>query len=627
MSRTKKEILKKEEETNRDWLSRIIEMCPFNYSRMIRTNKLYASLIEEIETYSSEHLPSERDWTFNTKVYWYLNSLTEFPKCENYDVCGHRIVDDVINVKTGYRRFCTIQCSQSSEATKEHRKNTNMKRHGVSCSLLSDSAINKTKVTNKLKYGCENVSQSPEIQNKVRETNRRKYGTDYSWQCEKVKEKIRKTNKAKYGHEFATQSQVVKDKIKSTNEERYGVECTFQSESVKEKIRETNRKNWGVDYPMMSRDFVEQVKKHNVEVFGVGNLATKDSYDKMLMNEFDVPMFTLEEYADRKSSSDLLKFKCLKCGSEFMSIHDDGKHHRCPLCYPTNRSHAEVGVQDFIKSIYRGEIRTCDRQMIKPYEVDIHIPEVKLAFEYDGLYWHSDSDGSNRNYHLTKTELCEDKGIHLIHIFENEWLNKQDIVKSRICNLFGVYDKTIYARKCDVKEVLANDAMTFQETNHIQGGVHSKVNLGLYYDNELISLMTFSKPRFSKKYEWELVRFCNKLGYHVPGAASRLLKHFERQYNPKSIISYADRRWSMNSNNTVYDRLGFKRIGVSSPNYWYWKGKMNNLTLESRVKYQKHKLKNILEHFDESKSEVQNMKDNGYKRIFDCGNIVYVKEY
>ena len=83
----------------------------------------------------------------------------------------------------------------------------------------------------------------------------------------------------------------------------------------------------------------------------------------------------------------------------------------------------------------------------------------------------------------------------------------------------------------------------------------------------------------------------------------------------------------MNSNNTVYDRLGFKRIGVSSPNYWYWKGKMNNLTLESRVKYQKHKLKNILEHFDESKSEVQNMKDNGYNRIFDCGNIVYVKEY
>ena len=99
-----------------------------------------------------------------------------------------------------------------------------------------------------------------------------------------------------------------------------------------------------------------------------------------------------------------------------------------------------------------------------------------------------------------------------------------------------------------------------------------------------------------------------------------MLKHFERTYNPKSIISYADRRWSKGN---LYSKIGFKQVSTSKPNYWY----IVDGQLESRVKYQKHKLKNILEHFDESKSEVQNTKDNGYNRIFDCGNLVYVKEY
>ena len=112
---------------------------------------------------------------------------------------------------------------------------------------------------------------------------------------------------------------------------------------------------------------------------------------------------------------------------------------------------------------------------------------------------------------MNKTNECEKQGIHLVHIFENEWNFKQAIVKSRIKNLLGVFGFTIYARKCEVKEVSSKESFEFQNQNHIQGGVHSKVNIGLYYENELVSLMTFSKPRFNKKHEWELVRFCNSL--------------------------------------------------------------------------------------------------------------------
>jgi hypothetical protein len=132
--------------------------------------------------------------------------------------------------------------------------------------------------------------------------------------------------------------------------------------------------------------------------------------------------------------------------------------------------------------------------------------------------------------------------------------------------------------------------------------------------------MTFGKCRFDKKHEWELLRFCNKLGYHVPGSASKLLKYFEKTYKPTSLVSYADRRWSIGN---VYEKLGFKFSHNSLPNYWYFKN--NSLLLESRVKYQKHKLKNLLENFDENKTEVENMKANGYNRIFDCGNMVFEK--
>ena len=195
----------------------------------------------------------------------------------------------------------------------------------------------------------------------------------------------------------------------------------------------------------------------------------------------------------------------------------------------------------------------------------------------------------------------------------------------RLKNLFGIYDHKIGARQCTIKEVDSKTSKEFQEDNHIQGKAISSKDIGLYYNNKLVSLMTFSKPRFSKKYEYELVRFCNKLGWHIPGAASKLLKYFENKYHPKSIVSYADRRWTMNNGNTVYDKLGFKLYNISEPNYWYFKN--SSIQLESRMKYQKHKLSKLLDVFDKSKTEFENMKNNGYHRIFDCGNLIFEKKY
>jgi hypothetical protein len=286
-------------------------------------------------------------------------------------------------------------------------------------------------------------------------------------------------------------------------------------------------------------------------------------------------------------------------------------------------NYKEYGVFEFCKSLVNDDdkILKNSRKIIPPLELDIFIPEKNIAIEFDGLYWHSDENSKDR--HIYKTELCEEKNIHLIHIFENEWDYKQDIVKSRLKNLLGLSENKLYARQCEIREIDSKTSKEFQEENHIQGACGAKIHLGLFYKEELVSLMTFSKPRFDKKRDWELVRFCNKINYSVVGAASKLLKYFERNYNPKNIVSYADRRWTPNFNNNLYEKLGFKLDHISRPDYWYWK---NGKILESRIKYQKHKQKNILEKFDPNKTEVENMVDNEYSRIFDCGNLVYIKE-
>ena len=426
------------------------------------------------------------------------------------------------------------------------------------------------------------------------------------------------------------QSKEIKDKIKITNLERYGVECVLQSQEIKNKIKQTLLEKYGVENVSYVPEILEKIfdstlKHYNVRYgFFKENSREKSiitrreqTFFKNIITEFEEPLFDKDFIVKNYSADTLLKFKCKKCGNEFETYHYNGYHKHCPICYPKYISNPEREILNFLETL-NVVLKTNDRNQIKPLELDIYIPEKKLAIEFDGLYWHSDDKRIDKNYHLNKTLACEQHNIQLIHIFENEWLTKQDIVKSRLKNLLGIYDKVVYARKCTIKEVDSKISKEFQEENHIQGSVNSKVNLGLYYQDELISLMTFGKCRFDKKHEWELLRFCNKLGYHIPGSASKLLSYFEENYKPTSLVSYADRRWSQGK---VYEKLGFKFSHASTPNYWYWKKGI----LYSRLQFQKHKLKDLLEHFDEKLSEVENMKANGYNRIFDCGNLVYEK--
>ncbi|MCQ2209139.1 MAG: hypothetical protein MJZ34_02495 [Paludibacteraceae bacterium] len=248
-------------------------------------------------------------------------------------------------------------------------------------------------------------------------------------------------------------------------------------------------------------------------------------------------------------------------------------------------------------------------------ELDIYLPKQQIAIEFDGLYWHSNIDP---NYHVNKTNACEARGIHLFHIFENEWLDpiKRNIWKSVLTNALGL-SKHVYARQCEIHQVTIG-SKDFLVENHLQGHCISSINYGLYLNDELVSLMTFGKSRFDSNYDYELLRFCCKKGLTVIGGASKLLKHFRADY-PGTIVSYANRRWSKGH---LYETLGFTKCGITEPNYYFTK---DCYTLLSRYTCMKQKLPGLLgDAFNKNLTAYQNMVTNGYRIVYDCGNIKYI---
>ena len=299
----------------------------------------------------------------------------------------------------------------------------------------------------------------------------------------------------------------------------------------------------------------------------------------------------------------------------------------CPKCANNGSSNLETQICTLLDSwgvIYEHRKKLSDKKQTK--EVDLYIPSKKIAFEINGRYWHSELAGKDRSYHINKTLFCEQLGIRLVHIMEEEFKNIE-LLKSKLQNILrSDLNKRIYARQCEVR--LVNDLnvkSTFLNDNHSQGNDNSQICCGLYYNNEIVSMMTFAKMRrcfgYRNQNGWELVRFCSLKYYSVLGAAGKLLTFFERNFSPNNMITYADRRWSCGD---LYQKLGFRFSHFSRPSYWYFHNQSN---IYHRYKFAKHTLNKQLPIFDPLLSEWENMKNNGYNRFWDCGNYVFEKHY
>ena len=536
----------------------------------------------------------------------------------NLDKFGHEWAtkSDVIKVKMK-EQFTEKYGVDNPSKVKEVRdkaQETMLDRFGVKHAMQNESIKDKVKKTNMDKYGVDNPSKVKEVRDKAHETMLDTFGVKHALQNESIEKKVKKTNMDKYGVDSPFKVKEFRDKAKKTMLDKYGSEYVSQVESIQDKVKKTNMDKYGVDNPFKSDIIIEKIKNTNRERYGETHISKNVDYrGKYKITKH--PNYI--SYIDNAISL----FSCDKNEEHNFQISVDNFIHRsksnnplCTICNPIGnlKSIKENELYLYIKSIYDGEVIQSYRDVL---EIDIYLPDLCIGFEFNGLYWHSDSK-KDKNYHLDKTNYFKDRDIRLIHIWEDDWTFNRDIIKSQIINWLGLTGDKIWARKCGI--LLINETKiikSFLNENHIQGYVNSVLCLGLYYDNELISLMAFDHYEGRNKMgenEWNLSRFCNKLNNNVVGGASKLLNYFIKEYKPSRIISYADRCWS---DGGLYYTLGFKNIGHSRVDYKY-------IVNEKRVHKSRYKKSNLK---IENMTETEYTKMNNIDRIWDCGKLKFEK--
>nr|DAN35327.1 MAG TPA: endonuclease-like protein [Caudoviricetes sp.] len=345
-------------------------------------------------------------------------------------------------------------------------------------------------------------------------------------------------------------------------------------------------------------------------------LCTTDKFiKKAILKHGDKYDYSLVEYTGVYNKVDVI---CHIHGkfSVIPNAHLNGQG--CPKCSLYSRRCGKPSShENAIASWFANTFEQHNRTIIKPKELDLVSHEYRLAIEVNGAYWHS-TKYLDKTYHLDKTNQVEANGYKLLHFWDFEIIDKPELVKSMIAAKIGK-NVRVFARKCRVDTITAQQARLFEEENHLQGAASSEsVRYGLVHNNELVALMTFGKSRFDKKYDWELIRYCCLKGHTVVGGASKLFKHFLKNHSG-SVMSYANRRIS---DGGLYKKLGFNEVTRTGPNYFWFNA--NGGIRYTRQKCQKHKLASLLEdNFNPAETEYQNMTRNGFVQCFDSGNIKY----
>lgn len=464
---------------------------------------------------------------------------------------------------------------------------------------------NPLKRPEKTKYLQGHSNSSEEVkQNKIKALQQKHNRTDITnvSQLKEVKQKKQDIFQQKYG----TTSPLDRKLVEPIWLEKYGVNNPSKLDWVKQKLSESHK-------DLQNSQEMKEKKAQTQKINFYQNLVNHPKWR---------PLFSFEEYKGANKGH-FYDFECRICKTIRKNELNEGTNFRCYFCKPRidsgGQSKIEKEMEDYCRSLF-DDIEVQSRKIIPPLEIDVYIPLKQIAIEHHGLYWHSEQNKSSRFYHKKKSELCQEKGIRLIQIFEDEWRDKKQIVKSRLKHICGLTKYKIYGRKCKIERITNNSLKKkFLDKYHIQGNDKSLVYYGLYYKNRLVSLMTFGPLRNAlgnktkQENVWELVRYCTISNFTVVGGAHKLLKHFLTIHKPLKIVTYADARWSVGN---LYEQIGFKKVGMTLPNYFYI---VNNKRMH-RFSFQKHTLKDKLKRYDPNLSEIENMKNNGYYRIWDCGH-------
>lgn len=395
---------------------------------------------------------------------------------------------------------------------------------------------------------------------KQRVTNlKEKYGVENVYQLDKSKDKCKQTKLERYGDENFNNS----EKQKQTMISRYGVTCGYRLPEVQEKI---------------------------IELYGgigVGSKEISNKQKQTMLDKYGVPYYYLSKEARDKNT-----FTISKINKEIAKILNDNN------------------------------IETEFEFVIDKYSYDLHILNTNILMEINPSYTHNSTVGARfskfekeplaKDYHFNKTILARDNNYRCIHIWDWDDIDKiVAMLKSK---------ERLFARKLVCKEVPLKDTNEFLNNYHLQNTCKGQIiRLGLYTkEGELVQVMTFGKPRYNKKFEYELLRLCTKSDYIIVGGAKKLFTHFINQYKPESIISYCD---NSKFNGNVYTDLGFNLKDLGNPTKHWFNGETH---ITDNLLRQRGFDQLFNTNYGKGTSNIQLMLNNGFIEIYDCGQSVYI---
>lgn len=530
-------------------------------------------------------------------LYHALNQIDKIPLCK----CGNKLSWHAD--RREYRVYCSKKCSSTYSVSQ--RKETSVKKYGVEHYSKTKEFVKKVRNTSIEKYGVNHYSKTSEFHERVKNTNIEKYGTSHPFKNQNILNQTKQQWLLKYGVDNPSKLESIKEKIINTNLQRYGTTCSLLSSEVKEKIKKTNIEKYGFENAMSNSDIASKA----------GNSRKLEYYSTEILERLNDPAWLESKNKAGQTVGEISK----ELGISSSNLCKYFDKYKIPIIRHFSSSE-ERCITDYLDNIEIDYVKN-NRKIIYPYELDIFIPKINLAIEINGGYWHNEGQGKDKFYHLNKLSMCKEKGIELWQFFDWEVNKNFDIIISKIRQKLKQNEK-IFARTLKVEEINTQTKSIFLNENHLQGDCISKINLGLTDQNgKLYALMTFGKSRFNKKYGWELLRFCCLKNTSVTGAAGKLLSYFLKNIKEKNetVISYCNLRWSSGH---LYSALGFTLVHQSPPNYFYVT--KNGQYAGTRNQWQKHTLKSKLVNFDENKSEIANMNNHGYQRIWDCGQLLFV---
>lgn len=453
---------------------------------------------------------------------------------------------------------------------------------------------------------CKN--KDPEQQKKCKQGLQKKYGVTNASQLKDIQIKKRYNNLQKYGVEHPSKTLEVKEKIKRTNLERYGVEHPMKKHEFLLKVQKTNLERYGVNYPQQSSEIHAKTKQTNLLKFG-RNYRVQTHIPQETLIKLQSREWLYDQHVVQKKSLTQIS-KDLKL-SDMTIVMNYAHRHNVPVQYVCQQSTDELELFQWLSQ--HVHVVSKDKNIIKPYELDIVVPSHKLAIEFCGLYWHSEQLGKDQNYHKNKLEMCIAQGYRLLTIFEDEWKNSKEIVQEKILNILGLSkQQKVFARNTDIRKVSQREKKSFFEQNHIQGNGHGSITYGLYEKNNLVACMTFINQGAGVFY---LNRYATSK--KVVGGFSKLLTFFKNNHLWNKIITFADRRWSEGN---LYFKCGFIKETTLPPDYYY----INNRVRYHKFNMRHSRLRKILPYYDPNLSERINCINAGFLILWDCGKNKFV---